>query len=134
MKTDTPAEGSQRLQAMLGQARCLQARQDYDGAVKTLDTVINESTPSDSRLQAEAYLRQGDCYLAMNANPKEAIMAYLHVDVIPAMSRESDLHAEALYQLSQLWKQVNQPDRAREAAEALQAEYGSSQWAKKLGG
>jgi tetratricopeptide (TPR) repeat protein len=134
MDATTPAEKSRRMQALLGQAKCLQSKQDHSGAVTILADVIDQSTPADSRLQAEAYLRQGDCFVAMGANPKEAIMAYLHVDVIPAMSRESDLHAEALYHLSQLWQQVNQPERAREAAEALRTEYAESQWAKKLGG
>lgn len=127
------AEKVRQLQGLLGQARCLQARKQFDEAVKILDNLINNSAGSDFRLQAEAYLRQGDCYTAMGADPKEAIMAYLHLDVIPAMSREQDLHAEALYNLARLWPQAGRPERGVEAAEALRSEYPDSEWAKKLG-
>jgi tetratricopeptide (TPR) repeat protein len=128
------AQKSRRLEALLGQARCLQLKQQYAEAVKILEQLIDGTTASEARLQAEAYLRQGDCFVAMGADPKEAIMAYLHVDVIPAMSRESDLHAEALYNLARLWNQVGHPERAGEAADALRGEYPESEWTKKLGG
>jgi tetratricopeptide (TPR) repeat protein len=131
---DTPAQKSRRLEALLGQARCLQAQQQYQPAVEALDKVIDESTAADTRIQAEAYVRQGDCYAALGGSPKDAIMAYLHVDVIPALSKESDLHAESLYHLSQLWKQAGQEERARDAAETLRGQYPESAWAKKLGG
>jgi tetratricopeptide (TPR) repeat protein len=128
------AQKTRRLEALLGQARCLQLKQQYAEAVKILEQLIDGTTASEARLQAEAYLRQGDCFVAMGADPKEAIMAYLHVDVIPAMSREGDLHAEALYNLARLWAQVGHPERGGEAAEALRGEYPESEWAKKLGG
>ncbi len=134
MSPQTDSEKKERLKAMLGQARCLQLQQQYQQAADILEKVIDESSAQDSRLQAEAYLRQGDCFLAKGDDVKKAIMAYLHVDVIPAFSREKDLHAEALYQLARLWNQVSQPQRAAEAAEALRGEYPESPWAKKLGG
>lgn len=128
------AETSRRLQGMLGQAKCLARKDQHQQAITILEKVIDETTGSDARLQAEAYLLQGDCFIGMGANPKEAIMAYLHVDVIPTMSRESDLHAQALYNLARLWNQVGQQDRAREAADALRGQYPESEWTKKLGG
>lgn len=132
--SQTPAETSRRLQAMLGQARCLSLKGQHQAAIQILEKVIDESSAADTRLQAEAYLLQGDCFVAMGASPKEAIMAYLHLDVIPALARETDFHAQALYHLARLWNQVGQPDRAREAADALLGQYPESEWAKKLGG
>lgn len=129
-----PAETSRQLEALLGQAQCLQQQGKHSDAITILDKVIDGATSSDSRLQAEAYVRQGDCYVSLGGNAKEAIMAFLHVDVIPNLSKESDLHAEALYNLARLWNQIGQPDRAREAAETLQGAYPQSEWAKKLAG
>jgi tetratricopeptide (TPR) repeat protein len=130
----TPTETSRRLQAMLGQARCLSLKGQHQPAISILEKVVDESSLVDTRLQAEAYLLQGDCLIAMGANPKEAIMAYLHIDVIPALAKETDFHAQALFHLARLWNQVGQPDRAREAADALLGQYPESEWAKKLGG
>ena len=134
MPADTPAQKSRRLEGLLGQAGCLQKKEQYGEAIKILDQVIDESTAADSRLQAEAYVRQGDCYVGQGANPKDAIMAYLHVDVIPTLSKEADLHAEALFHLARLWRTAGQDERAREAADALRGQYPESEWAKKLTG
>lgn len=131
---ENAAQKKRRFEALLGQARCLHLQQQYDAAIHVLNDLIDGATVEDTRLQAEAYLRQGDCYVAGGADPKEAIMAYLHVDVIPAFAREQDLHAEALYNLSRLWGQAGHPERAGEAAEALRTEHPGSEWAKKLGG
>ncbi len=129
----TPGEQSQQFQAMLGQAMCLQQLSQHEQAATILGDVIHRSASDDTRLQAEAYLRQGDCYLALGQRTKDAIMAYLHLDVIPALAREEDLHAEALYQLSRLWPTVGQPARAAEAAGKLESLYPNSEWTRKLG-
>jgi len=128
------AQKSRQLQGLLGQATCQKLKDQHQQAIDTLDKVIDGSSGRDFRLQAEAYILQGDCFTAMGSSPKDAIMAYLHVDVIPAMARESDLHAQALYNLARLWNQVGQTDRAREAADLLRGQYPESDWAKKLGG
>jgi hypothetical protein len=41
-----------------------------------------------------------------------------------------DAHAEALYNLSQLWNDAQHPERAREAAENLKKLYATSRWNK----
>lgn len=128
------AEVSRRLEAMLGQAMCLQHGGDHADAVEILDRVVKESAAGDTRLQAEAYLRQGESLVAVGEDPKQAIMAYLHIDVVPSLAQESDLHAQALYHLSQLWSSVGQPGRAAEAAGRLQQQYPNSEWSAKLSG
>ncbi|RLS52682.1 MAG: hypothetical protein DWH91_16115 [Planctomycetota bacterium] len=128
----TPLEAARKQQAMLGQASCLQSEKKYPEAIKILEQVIEQADADESRILAEAYVRQGDCLNALGQNPKEAIMAYLHVDVIPSLASEVDLHAESLYQLSKLWGAVGQPGRVAEATAKLEQLYPTSEWAKKL--
>lgn len=129
MKAENPLEESQRQQAMLGTAKILTMQKKYADAVKLLDEVIEKAAPEDARVQAEAYVRQGDC-LEAEGKTKDALLAYLHVDVLfPA---EKTLHAESLFHLSRLWAKVGQTDRAAEAKEKLEAEFPNSEWTKQL--
>lgn len=130
----TPAETSQKLEGMLGQAECLMDGKKYPEAAKILEQVIDGSAPTDTRLQAQAYLRQGDCLKSMGEKSKEAAIAYLHVDVLPTLAAHKDLHAEALYNLSGLWSTLGQADRAERVQAKLKDEYPNSEWTKKLGG
>lgn len=129
-----PREKSQKLAALLGKAKVLSNKKQYDEAIKALETVIQQTTVADSAVQAEAYLRQGDAYAASGGNPKAAVMAYLFVDVVPSLSKETSKHAEALYRLSQMWPAVGQPGRAAEASARLQSMYPNSEWTAKLNG
>ncbi len=130
----TPAELTRRLQAMLGQARCMQLQMQHADAIKILEQVIEQANPEETRTLAEAYLRQGDSLAALGQNAKDAVMAYLHVDVIPDLAAEGDLHAEALYQLSKLWGTVGKAAQGAEASAKLEQLYPKSEWAKKLSG
>jgi hypothetical protein len=132
MDAKTAAETSRRLEGLLGQARCLQAGADYEGALKVLEQVIDQASSEDSRIQAEAFLRQGDAHRLAKGDPKKAIISYLFVDVIPDLASESDLHAESLYRLARLWPAASDAGRGAEAASRLQAEYPDSEWTKKL--
>ncbi len=126
------AEKSRRFEAMLGLASVLHREEQYAQAAEILNEVILKSASTDTRLQAEAYVRQGDCFAAMGDRGKDAVMAYLHLDVIPSLAVETDLHAEALYHLAKLWPQLGQPARADTAAGKLQSLYPQSLWAKKV--
>lgn len=130
----SPAEVSRKLEAMLGQAKCLQEDGQHADAVKILDEVVKQCPEGDTRVQAEAYIREGASLVALGENTKQAIMAYLHVDVVPSLAQEADLHAEALYQLSQLWSSVGQPGRSADAASRLQQLYPNSEWTAMLAG
>ncbi len=130
----TPAEMTRRLQAKLGQARCLQLQTQHAEAIKILEEVIQQADPEETRTLAEAYLRQGDSLTALGENPKDAVLAYLHVDVIPALAAEGDLHAEALFQLSKLWGVIGQAVRGTDASAKLEQLYPKSEWTKKLSG
>jgi hypothetical protein len=70
----------------------------------------------------------GQCYLKSN-KPKDALLAYLHTDILFYGDPES--HAEALYYLDKLWQQVDRPERALQARKLLQQRYRGSVWANK---
>jgi hypothetical protein len=127
----SPAELARKREAMLGQASCLVKKQQFAQAAQVLDEVIQQTPPDDTRLQAEAFLRQGDA-LQAQGKAKEAVLAYLHVDVL--FAAEKELHAEALYHLARLWGTVDHPERAAEARAKLESSYAGSPWTKKLAG
>lgn len=132
--TSNAAEQARKLEAMLGQASCLQQQTGYDEASTILNKIIDETDANQSRVLAEAYMKLGDGYAAQGQNLKAAILAYLHVDVIPSLAANADLHAEALYKLAKLWPAVNEPNRGADAAAKLEAEYPTSPWLKQLSG
>jgi len=130
----SPGDEGRRLSAILGQALCLQKENDAAGARKLVEKVIEEARPADAAIQAEAYLRQGDLLMTDGGNAKAAIVAYLHVDVIPEFAELRDLHAEALYQLAKLWPTVGDAERGADAASRLKSMYPQSAWNRKLSG
>ena len=107
---DTPGDISRKFEAMLGHARGLIAQTKFDEAIKILDVVTEKGL----------------------GRTKEAALAYLHVDIL--FPKEAGFHAEALYQMSNLWKLVQHPDRSAEAAGKLVQIYPNSEWRKKLVG
>ncbi|MBS0261438.1 MAG: tetratricopeptide repeat protein [Planctomycetes bacterium] len=129
VQADGPLEVSARQEAMLGKSRIMITQKKFDDALKLLDEVITKAPADDTKVNAEAYLRQGDC-LREQGNDKDALLAYLHVDVL--FRAEKAMHAEALYRLSQLFEKLGQKPRAEEARELLRSEYDSSEWAKLL--
>lgn len=125
----TAADLARKYDAMLGKARALIAQSKHAEALTTLDDVTLNASPEDTALQAEAYVLQGNALQALN-RPKEAVLAYLHVDIL--FKREAGYHAESLYHMARLWKTVQLPERGVEAEAALQSAYPNSEWTKKL--
>ena len=126
---DSASEAPRKYEAMLGHARGLIMQSKFEDALKILETVTEKGPADDSTVQAEAYVLQGQAYQGVGRT-KEAALAYLHVDIL--FPRESAFHAEALYQMSNLWKLVQHPDRSAEAAGKLVQIYPNSEWRKKL--
>jgi tetratricopeptide (TPR) repeat protein len=129
MQPDGPVEESQRQEAVLGKARVMIIQKNFDDALKLLKEVIAKAADDDNRVNAEAFLRQGDC-LREQGNDADAVLSYLLVDVL--FSSEKVLHAEALYRLAILWEKIGYKVRADEARERLKSEYENSEWAKQL--
>ncbi len=117
----------QRLAATVGQARCLAANRQYDQAIKAAEQVIAKVDPEEVELNARAYNALGTA-LKGAGRTKEALMAFLHVDVLYFAVPEA--HAEALANLAELWDKLRKPQRAERARQTLQQRYKNSPWAK----
>ncbi|HET6328446.1 MAG TPA: tetratricopeptide repeat protein [Planctomycetaceae bacterium] len=125
----TAAEKSRRYEALLTKAACLQKQMKYQQATDVLTGIIDEASDDDTKTLAETCIRLGDCYQA-GGRTKEAILAYLRVDIL--FAKEKKQHAEALYYLSRLFAQDGKPDKASDAAARLQEHYPRSPWTARL--
>ena len=128
MATDTADAQNQKLSATLGKAISLAEAGEVDAAVAAIDNVIQDADPEEQELHARAYIAKGKCY-EKGGQTKDALIAFLHVDVVYATV--PDAHAEALAHLAPLWQAVGQEQRAREARQMLKERYGGSKWAKQ---
>jgi tetratricopeptide (TPR) repeat protein len=108
-----------RLAATLGRARCL-AQSNPQEAVQLIEEVINQADPERHELLAQAYNALGTAY-RQAGRAKDAILAFLHVDVL--YFRSSREHIEALTNLVELWNEVQKPERSAEAAQILRERY-----------
>lgn len=116
--------------ASLGKAMCQKADGKPDEAVTTLNEVISKASESETRTLARAWVLKGDCFREKGL-PKDALMAYLHVDVL--YSSEPSSHAEALFHLGSLWGPAGHQNRADDARAQLSSRYPNSSWAKQSG-
>jgi len=127
----TEAEGNaaqtQRMAASLGKAGALVAMKKNDDAIKAVEGVLEKADPEDAPLMARAYNILGAAQ-RQAGRTKEALLAFLHVDVLYAAVH--DAHAEALANLAELWEQVHKTDRANRARKTLMERYPDSPWAK----
>ena len=122
---------AQRLAARLGKARCLAANKKTEEAIKDIESIIERANAEQTDLLAQAYNALGNAYAAAGKT-KEAIFAFLHVDLLYYMN--GDAHAEALANLVLLWKKDNKPERAQRALQTLESRYRNSPWLKKATG
>jgi tetratricopeptide (TPR) repeat protein len=129
-KPDSPEQQLIQAEALFEKAACLRGQKQRDAEIETLELAIDRAPAGSSSVQAEAYLALGDAYRATQ-KPKDALLAFLHVELLFAKHKE--LHARALYNLSQLWSELGQPDRSAAAQSSLKTEYPNSPWTKKLG-
>ena len=118
--SDDPLVVRQKQDSQLGAAACLAETGDYDQAVENVEKVIVGTDPEAQTLNARAYNTLGRC-LRKAGRPKEALMAFLHVDVLYFTDPRE--HALALKNLAQLWIEVGQPQRALEAERILEDRY-----------
>ena len=117
----------QKLSATLSKAVSLAQTGGVDEAVGLIEGVIQDADPEQQELHARAYNALGQCYMDAGKT-KDALLAYLHVDVL--YNTVPEAHAEALAHLVPLWQEIGQEQRAREARQTLQDRYAGSRWAK----
>ncbi|MCA9217262.1 MAG: hypothetical protein KDB27_29535 [Planctomycetales bacterium] len=126
-----PAAGEEAIRqktlAEIGHAACLAAKGD-ESAITAIDSVIANNDPTDGGILAPAYNALGLAYLK-TGKKMDAALAFLHVDVLFFGQRNE--HAEALYNLSSLWNDLNKPGRAVEARQILTQRYAGTVWAKR---
>ena len=119
-------EGSvRRRELTLSHAENLAAMQKYADAEAEVRAVIKSSPAEDSAAQSLAYNTLGDCLLAADKQ-KEALLAYLHTDLLYAKDKEQ--HPKALAQIAQLWRKLKNDDRADEVIQRLKRDYPKSPW------
>ncbi len=127
-----PAEDAlsqaQNQAAMLGKAAVLVAMNKNDQAVVLVNSILNKADPEDAANMARAYNILGNA-LRQQGKTKEAILAFLHVDLL--YPSPPDAHAEALYNLAKLWDDLHKTERAARARQVLEQQYKNSPWAQK---
>jgi TolA-binding protein len=119
-------KGSDRQRAaMLAKAESLAGLKQFKDAESLVRQVIAGSAPEDAAAQAPAYNTLGDCLREAN-RPKEALIAYLHTDLL--YSKDKEEHPRALYEIVLLFRKLKQDARADEYAQRLKQEYPRSAW------
>jgi tetratricopeptide (TPR) repeat protein len=124
---ETNETKSQKLTATLGKAVSVAESGSLEEAVAVIEKIIQDADPEDKELHARAYNALGNCYERADKT-KDALLAYLHVDVL--YNSVPEAHAEALAHLVPLWQAIGQETRARETRQMLQERYAGSRWAK----
>jgi len=128
---DANAEGeqaaSQRSVAMLGKARCLAETGKAEEAVRLAEGVIAKADPEDTDVLGRAYLILGVAQRKAG-RAQNALYAFLHVDTMYSANR--DVHAEALANLVQVFTELKNEGRAKEAKGTLTDQYGDTRWAQ----
>lgn len=123
----TAAKGSPRhREARLARAEGLAGQEKFDEAEAEVRAVIEALPPEDAPGQSAAYNTLGDCLQAAG-KPKDALIAYLHTDLL--FSKDKEQHPRALAQIAKLFRAIRQDDRAREYEERLKQDYPRSPWA-----
>ena len=117
-----------RGEAALGKLRCQAETGKPDVALKEVEATIAKIEPEQKSLLALAYNIRGLLHRKLGQE-KEALMDYLHVEVLYADN--ADAHAEALAALAELFAKTQQPDRANRAKQTLLENYPHSPWNKR---
>jgi tetratricopeptide (TPR) repeat protein len=112
-------------EARLAKAESLVAAKKFAEAEADLRAVIQAAPAEDAQAQSAAYNALGDCLRAAG-KPKDALLAYLHTDLL--YSKDKEQHPRALAQISKLWRDLKRDDRADEAWNRLKQEYPQSPW------
>jgi TolA-binding protein len=120
-----PDRSARKREARLAKAEGLVGQKKYQEAEALVRQVIQETPAEDVPAQAVAYNTLGDCLRAAN-RPKDALLAYLHTDLL--YSKDKEEHPRALHQIERLFRQLKQDGRADEYAQRLRQEYPRSPW------
>lgn len=119
-------KGSERaVEARLAKAENLASLKKFDEAEATVKDVIKETPPEKADIQGLAWNTLGDCLRAAG-QPKAALLAYLHTDIL--YDKDKEQHPRALYSAAQLFRELKRDDRADEKMDELKQKYPQSPW------
>lgn len=121
------ASAALKREGQLAKAETLAASKRFEEAEATVREVIKSANPEDAATLAAAYNTLGDCQKAAG-KPKDALLAYLHTDLLYSGNKEQ--HARALANIAGLWKTLNRPDRANDTLARLRESYPRSPYLK----
>jgi tetratricopeptide (TPR) repeat protein len=121
----SPDGSPRQREAKLAKAESLAALKKFSEAEAEVRGVIKALPAEDAPAQSAAYNTLGDCLRAAG-RPKDALLAYLHTDVLYAKDKEQ--HPRALAQIARLWRELRRDDRADEVLQRLKQEYPQSPW------
>ena len=128
IKDDSDEGKNQHLAAKLGLGVATSGLGKVQQGTSMVEQVIRGADPENANLLAPAYNALGACYTKAK-QPKQALYAYLHVDLLYGHIGKS--HAEALHHLAPLWETIGQDGEARRVRLKLVDQYPASQWAQK---
>lgn len=120
-----PDRSTGQREARLAKAESLVGMKKYKEAESLVRQVIAAAPAEDVAAQSAACNTLGDSLRADN-RPKEALLAYLHTDLL--YSKDKQEHPRALFQIEKLFRLLKQDGRADEYAQRLRQEYPHSQW------
>ena len=123
-----PDGSARQVELKLAKAETLIAASKYDEAESLVRQVIAAADAEDAAIQSRAYNTLGDC-LSAAARPKDALLAYLHVDLLYGKDKEE--HPRALRRIEQIFRKMGQLPRADDYAQRLQQDYPNSVWTKQ---
>ena len=121
----SPKTSERHRAAMLAKAESLVGLKQFKEAESLVRDVILANPAEDAEAQAPAYNTLGDCLRAAE-RPKEALIAYLHTDLL--YSKDKTEHPRALHAISLLFRRIKQDAKADEFALRLKQEYPRSPW------
>ena len=115
-----------KLLAQAELAKVLALQGDPQAGQEIVDKIIANESADNSELFAYAYNALGTCHLKAG-RLMDAALAFLHTQLLYPNVPEP--HAEALFQLTKIWPQLEFTDRADRARQLLKSRYRNSYWA-----
>lgn len=124
-----PAD-KRRQGALLAKAEALGGLKKFDDAEAIVREIIKNAPAEDVEAQASAHNTLGEC-LRTAGRPKDALVEFLHTDVL--FPKDKEQHARALAQIVQLCRELKLDDQAKEASDRLKQDYPSSPYSASIG-
>lgn len=128
-REDDQFSARQKLIAEIRAARCMVRLGEADEAAAAVTALLRRSEVTDREVLGLAYLVLGDAQRTAGKD-QDALLAFLTIDLVH--NQLPDLHAEALFNLVELWDQAKNPERARAARRTLETKYPDSPWTRNL--